>query len=153
MKGPVGVTFALYTEQSGGAALWMETQNVEPDSNGNYTVLLGAVSANGLPKQLFVSGDARWLGVQVGGRAEQPRILLVSVPYALKAADAETLGGLPPSAFASARSSPAGSPSTMSWGSAILPVGAASTASRQHIDRPLWGRRTEPYSRTHVGDV
>ncbi|OFW36251.1 MAG: hypothetical protein A3J28_05125 [Acidobacteria bacterium RIFCSPLOWO2_12_FULL_60_22] len=30
---------------------------------------------------------------------EQPRILLVSVPYALKAADAETLGGKPASAY------------------------------------------------------
>jgi len=129
MKGPVGVTFALYTEQSGGAALWMETQNVDPDSNGDYTVLLAAVSANGLPKELFVSGDARWLGVQVEGRAEQPRILLVSVPYALKAADAETLGGLPPSAFASARSSPAESSSTASSGSSVAPVAAASTGS------------------------
>ena len=30
---------------------------------------------------------------------EQPRVLLVSAPYALKAADAETLGGKPLSAF------------------------------------------------------
>ena len=26
LKGPLGVTFALYAQQSGGAALWMETQ-------------------------------------------------------------------------------------------------------------------------------
>src|SRR5215472_18107282 len=83
ITGPVGVTFALFTEQSGGAALWMETQNVDPDSNGNYTVLLGPASAKGIPQELFVSGNARWLGVQVEGRAEQPRVLLVSVPYAL----------------------------------------------------------------------
>jgi hypothetical protein len=136
MKGPVGVTFALYTEQSGGAALWMETQNVEPDSNGNYTVLLGAVSANGLPRELFVSGDARWLGVQVGGRAEQPRVLMVSVPYALKAGDAGTLGGLPPSAFASARSTPAESSSTVSSGSSVAPLAAASTASLNTLTDP-----------------
>jgi hypothetical protein len=37
--------------------------------------------------------------VQISGQAEQPRVLLLSVPYALKAADAETIGGLPPSAF------------------------------------------------------
>lgn len=37
--------------------------------------------------------------VQPSGEAEQPRIVLLSVPYALKAADSETLGGLPPSAF------------------------------------------------------
>lgn len=43
--------------------------------------------------ELFSSGEARWLGIQVGTEAEQPRILLVSVPYALKAAEAEMLGG------------------------------------------------------------
>jgi hypothetical protein len=48
---------------------------------------------------LFNSEQARWVGVQVQGQAEQPRVLLVSAPYALKAGDAETIGGLPPSAF------------------------------------------------------
>lgn len=50
---------------------------------------------------LFASGESRWLGVQANlpGEVEQPRALLVSVPYALKAADAETLGGKPLAAF------------------------------------------------------
>ena len=99
MAGPVGVTFALHAQQTGGAALWMETQNVTPDAHGNYTVLLGANSTNGVPAELFASGEARWLEVQVERQAEQPRVLLVSVPYALKAKDAETLGGKPASAF------------------------------------------------------
>jgi hypothetical protein len=100
LAGPVGVTFALNAQQTGGAALWMETQNVTPDAHGNYTVLLGANSTNGVPAELFASGEARWLEVQVERQAEQPRILLVSVPYALKAKDAETLGGKPASAYA-----------------------------------------------------
>jgi len=99
MAGPVGVTFALHAQQTGGAALWLETQNVKPDASGVYTVLLGANSANGVPAELFASGEARWLEVQVERQAEQPRVLLVSVPYALKAKDAETLGGKPASAF------------------------------------------------------
>ncbi len=37
--------------------------------------------------------------MQVQGQAEQPRVLLMSVPYALKALDAETIGGKPASAF------------------------------------------------------
>jgi len=45
------------------------------------------------------SGEARWLGVQPEGQTEQPPILLLGVPYALKAGDAETWGGLPASAF------------------------------------------------------
>ena len=32
--GVVGITFALYSEQTGGAPLWLENQNVSADSNG-----------------------------------------------------------------------------------------------------------------------
>jgi hypothetical protein len=99
LAGVVGVTFYLYKEQQGGAPLWMETQNVQPDQTGRYTVLLGSATSQGLPANIFTSGEAHWLGVQVEGQAEQPRALLLSVPYALKAADAQTIGGLPPSAF------------------------------------------------------
>ena len=101
LTGVQGVTFALYAEQEGGAPLWLETQTVEADAQGRYTVLLGAMRSDGLPQDLFTTNEARWLGVQVNqpGVAEQARVLLVSVPYALKAADAETLGGLPAAAF------------------------------------------------------
>jgi len=99
LTGVVGITFALYSEKTGGAPLWLETQNATADSNGHYTVLLGSTKPEGLPAELFTSEQARWVGVQVSGQAEQPRVLLVSAPYALKAGDAETIGGLPPSAF------------------------------------------------------
>jgi hypothetical protein len=97
--GVAGVTFAIYKDQQGGAPLWMETQTVAADKTGHYTAQLGSTRSDGLPVDLFASGEARWLGVQVSGQAEQPRVLLLSVPYALKAGDAETVGGLPPSAF------------------------------------------------------
>jgi hypothetical protein len=95
----VGVTFYLYKDQEGGSPLWMETQNVQPDKYGHYTVMLGSTSSEGLPTNLFASGEARWLGVQAQGEAEQPRVMLLAVPYALKAGDAATVGGLPPTAF------------------------------------------------------
>jgi hypothetical protein len=97
--GTVGVIFALYKDQTGGAPLWQEVQNVTVDASGHYTALLGARSATGIPVEVFNNGEARWLGVQAESQAEQARVLLVSVPYAIKAADAETLGGLPASAF------------------------------------------------------
>ena len=101
LSNTVGVTFAIYKEPEGGAALWLETQNVELDEQGHYTALLGATKSEGLPLELFSSGEPRWLGVQVNlpKELEQARVLLVSVPYALKAADAETLGGKPLSSF------------------------------------------------------
>jgi len=101
----VGVTFSLYSQQTGGAPLWSEVQNVRVDSTGHYTVQLGSTQPEGLPVELFISAQAQWLGVRQEGQAEQPRIMLLSVPYALKAADAETFGGKPPSAFMSAAES------------------------------------------------
>jgi hypothetical protein len=94
-----GVTFLIYKDSQGGAPVWMETQNVTPDKAGRYTVQLGSSSSAGLPSEVFMTGEARWLGVQTAGEAEQPRVLLVAVPYAMKAGDAATIGGLPPSAF------------------------------------------------------
>jgi hypothetical protein len=99
MTGVSGITFALYADQNGGGALWLETQNVQADGEGRYTVSLGATQPLGVPAEIFTSGEARWLGVQPDGQAELPRALLLSVPYALKAGDATTIGGLPASAF------------------------------------------------------
>ena len=112
LSGTVGVTFYLYKDQQGGSPLWIETQNVQPDKNGHYSVTLGSTSSQGLPTNLFASGEARWLGVQAQGQAEQSRVMLLAVPYALKAGDAATIGGLPPSAFVLAAPSNAGSSST-----------------------------------------
>jgi len=104
-SGVVGLTFALYKDRQGGRPLWLETQNVTFDAQGHYSVLLGSTTSEGLPLDLFAGNEARWLGVTVEGEAESAsggRVLLVSVPYALKAADAETLGGRPASAFLTA---------------------------------------------------
>jgi hypothetical protein len=114
----VDVSFALYQESAGGLALWSETQLVKVGSDGRYTVLLGASSAEGLPRALFQSGEARWIEVRLiiaqqivssGGNSiasverdaisdesnETPhsRSLLTAVPYAFKSMDADTLAG------------------------------------------------------------
>jgi len=99
LTGTVGVTFYLYKEDQGGAPLWLETQNVQADRTGHYNVMLGSTRSTGLPADIFVAGQARWLCVQAQGQKELPRVMLLSVPYALKAGDAQTIGGLPPSAF------------------------------------------------------
>ena len=104
VAGSVTMTLSLYSLQEGGSPLWTETQTAQLDNQGHYTVLLGSTQPNGLPLDLFTSGEAQWLGVQpqLPGSPEQPRVLMVGMPYALKAADADTLGGLPASAFAMA---------------------------------------------------
>jgi hypothetical protein len=125
LTGVVGVTFSLYSEQTAGAPLWLETQNVTADNNGHYTVLLGSTKPDGLSAELFTSEQAHWVGVQISGQEEQPRVLLVSAPYALKAGDAETVGGLPPSAFALAATGATAAKTT----SATPALSSSSTAS------------------------
>jgi hypothetical protein len=132
VSGVVGITFALYSEKTGGAPLWLETQNATADSTGHYTVLLGSTKSEGLPADLFTTEQARWVGVQVSGRAEQPRVLLVSAPYALKAGDAETVGGLPPSAFVLA-AAPAISLATASNSAASASAESVSPATTSDV--------------------
>lgn len=107
LTGVVGVTFALYQAEEGGTPLWTEMQNVQMGKNGHYSVMLGSTTSTGLPQDVFNTGEARWLAVQAEGQTEMPRVLLVAVPYALKAGDAETIGGLPASAFMLANGSQA----------------------------------------------
>ena len=89
----VGITFLIYGQQDGGAPVWLETQNVATDAAGQYNVLLGSTAATGLPSDLFAQQEQRWLAVKAEGQPEQPRVLLVSVPYAMKAAVADRLAG------------------------------------------------------------
>ena len=99
VSGVASVTFAIYSEQDGGSPLWSETQNVLADALGHYNVLLGSATATGVPADLFGTGQSRWLGVTIARQEEMPRALMASVPYAMKAGDADTLGGLPASAY------------------------------------------------------
>jgi hypothetical protein len=142
LSGTVGVSFYLYKDEQGGSPLWMETQNVQPDKTGHYTVTLGATKSEGLPTSLFASGEARWLAVQAQGQAEQPRVLLLSVPYALKAGDAQTIGGLSPSAFVRAASPNSGSSAGSSSGSGSDPNAPplGGTGTTDYL--PIWTNST-----------
>ncbi len=85
-SGAVGVRFTLYKEPNGDDdAYWQETQDVHPDAQGRYTVLLGETTLGGLPADIFTSSARHWLGVRASGQPEQPRILLVELPSAWKA--------------------------------------------------------------------
>jgi trimeric autotransporter adhesin len=89
----VEATFRLYAEASGGEPIWQETQTIAVGADGHYAVLLGSQSSDGLPQALFAQGQGRWVSVSIERAPETRRSLLASVAYAMKAADAETLGG------------------------------------------------------------
>jgi hypothetical protein len=140
LTGVVGITFSLYQDQQGGATLWTETQNVQADAAGHYTALLGSATADGVPLALFSSAEVHWISTQVAGQHEQARAALLSVPYALKAADAETLGGLPASAFVHSNlSTPAGkggSQAASTTTNALPPAGVTGKGTKNFV--PLW---------------
>lgn len=146
MTGVVGVTFALYKDEQGGAPLWLETQNVTADKTGHYSVMLGSTTNTGLPADIFIAGEARWLAVEPQGQGEQPRALLLSVPYALKAGDAQTLGGLPASAFVQATSTAksgasfAGAGATANSTKAVAEAAITGTGKSSYL--PLWTSTT-----------
>jgi len=117
------VTLTLHDAETGGTVLWDETQVVAVDAQGRYAVYLGATRPEGLPAAALTGEPARWLEIRFARGADQPRVLLTSVPYALRASDAETLGGLPPSAFLRA-------PDTTTAGSAAPAAGEAAEANR-----------------------
>ena len=94
--GTVLMVASLYADKQDSTPLWVEQQLVTLDGAGRYTIFVGATLDDGVPKEFFLSsssGSGHWLGIAVQGEAEQPRVMLVSVPYALKAREADTLAG------------------------------------------------------------
>jgi hypothetical protein len=94
------VTLAIYADEQGGTPLWQETQTVTLDDRGRYALLLGATSG-GIPPEIFGSTAPHWPGTRFErpGEVEGQRVRLTSVPYALRAANADTLGGRPASDY------------------------------------------------------
>jgi hypothetical protein len=82
--GTVALHFKMYNQPYGGSPYWQETQSVHPDAEGGYTVLLGETTMGGLPTDIVAPGGIHWLGVQVSGQPEQPRMLLVEMPPPFK---------------------------------------------------------------------
>ncbi|HUO29818.1 MAG TPA: hypothetical protein VMU80_11420 [Bryobacteraceae bacterium] len=152
LSGVVNITFSLYSAQQGGEPLWTETQNDIPlDPTGHYSVQLGITQSNGVPTALFTTGEAHWLGVQISGQAEQPRVLLLSVPYALKAGDAATIGGLPPSAFVMANPAQAAMGTAAATSAANAPASAKSSTVKANTITGQMG--FIPYFYDTTGDL
>src|SRR5262245_34789468 len=87
LSGTLNVVFALYSSDTGGTAVWTETQSIT-FANGYFDVQLGSVTAFGATA---FNGTVRYLGVTVGGDSEMtPRASVASVPYALNAVNAVT---------------------------------------------------------------
>ena len=84
---PTNCRFNLYTGPSGGSPIWTETQDVRPDSNGVFNVLLGTRYSL---DNISVVDDSYYLEIQAEAspgafQTLTPRQRLVSVPFAITA--------------------------------------------------------------------
>ena len=71
------LTFSLYDVETGGDALWTETQSVTV-TDGVYNAILGGSTP------LAVAFDQQyWLEIRVGAETLTPRTKLTSVPFSL----------------------------------------------------------------------
>jgi len=92
VTGTKTIAFSIYDVATGGTALWTETQLISVEA-GLYSVRLGDVSS--LPLSVF-SGDTRYLGISIDSSELSPRTVIISVPFAYRAAvaDAYESGGV-----------------------------------------------------------
>lgn len=98
LTGSYAMSFRLYNVANGGSALWSESYTAVSVSAGVFQVLLG--SQNPISDAIFDQSPL-YLGITIGSDAEMtPRRQVVSVGYAYRANDADTLDGLHADDFA-----------------------------------------------------
>lgn len=96
----VVVKFTFWNAESGGSQIgtYSDSDLVTPDANGVYSALIGDEGGTPVPASIFDNASV-WLEVQFGGETLSPRKRIVTVPYAFRSANADTLGGYVSSAF------------------------------------------------------
>ncbi len=78
LDGSYSIVFSIYDVDTGGTALWSETQTIDVNE-GLFQVILG--SNTSLSEDLF-DGSELWIGINVESDGEMsPRTKIVSVPY------------------------------------------------------------------------
>ncbi|MCH8838239.1 MAG: tail fiber domain-containing protein [Candidatus Marinimicrobia bacterium] len=84
--GSYSFALSLYNVQSGGTALWTETKSITV-ADGLFTTALGDQVA--FPASLTFN-QPYWLDIQVDGEQLSDRIALLSAPYSIRTARADT---------------------------------------------------------------
>jgi hypothetical protein len=126
-NGVVAIRFAIYGASTGGTPLWGEELDAQLDPQGHSYVMLGATGSEEIPMDLFTSGELRWLGVEVlPAERTAGYYCEYNIPYALQAANALTLCGLPVSAL------PKAATSSVVLNSLCSETGSAAQISRQN---------------------
>lgn len=84
LSSSIKMTFALYSVEAGGTALWTEQQNNVVVTGGYFNVMLGSVMP--IPQSLLSTHDDLFLGIAINTDGEvTPRLRLGNVPFAAHA--------------------------------------------------------------------
>ena len=65
------VTVAIYDSETGGTPIWQETQSIELQPDGRYTIVVGVAHGDGIPAEVFASPQERWVGTLFARACEQ----------------------------------------------------------------------------------
>jgi len=88
VDGSFDLTFRVYSDSLSGTALWTELHTRVNVNYGVFSIILGSVTT--IPDGLLESPE-RWIGITVGSDPEvNPRMKITSVPWAFRAAKADT---------------------------------------------------------------
>lgn len=94
-SGPVNIDIGIWDSASGGTRLYGEQHLNTPLASGAFNILIGAGSSpQGTLSSDTFSAPNRWLELVVNGETFTPRQPFSAVAYALRARDAERVGGL-----------------------------------------------------------
>lgn len=88
IDGTANILFRIYTAETSGTLLWTETHSATPVNKGLFDVILGSSTALNLPFD-----NQYWIELVVDGETLTPRQALNSVPYAYRAAIADSVVG------------------------------------------------------------
>jgi len=90
IEGVITVEFSIYNLETGGSPLWSEAQDVTI-SHGLFDVRLGTVEP--FPDSLDFSEEEYFIELSLGSDILEPRQLLTTVPFAFRAAIADSISG------------------------------------------------------------
>ena len=128
--GPVGITIGIWDSASGGSQPYREDHVGVPLTGGLFHIAVGAGSpVSGTFGTAIFSDPGRWLELRVNGELLLPRKRFRSVPYALRAANAERLGSLTVPQLISASEGPQGPPGATGPAGNAGPPGPSATSS------------------------
>jgi hypothetical protein len=98
VAGAVNTTFRIFDAPTGGEPIWEEHHPSVPVEEGIFNVELGSLAEEVLDELVF-DGSRLYVEIVIEGDVMQQRIAIQAVPYAYRAATADTLDGHEPDDF------------------------------------------------------